>query len=348
MRHLLELLSLLILLAVGHAALHVAAGVLGRAVRSFAVWSLYAGGVIAVLASPVLSAALARLGLVALGAYAVRMIVAGLAEGAHGPYLFNAPKAADLALIARRVSGLTLGASRRLCRRTVRRYGGDLSLLGLLACWEGGDERARNLEEAWPQECENERVAIRRMVEAASGSSDSGRLNASDATFLAQALCLYRRRSVERVLSTAKRPLLGGRSARARLARVLEREGRARSAAEELGLLVAVPAHPIGPSPRVRSPGILGFLWPAVALKRVGFQARATMLAVVEGLLLLYGFFGLSPLGRAGVVPVWSSSGLVFVVSAVVIHIEALFALGDFQRLAACLGAEGDSEGEGS
>jgi len=348
MRHLLELLSLLMLLAVGHAALHAASGVAVRALRAFVLWSLYAGGVIAVLASPDVATALARLGLVALGAYAVRLIVSGIAESIRGPFLFMTPKAGELAIIVRRLGGLDRRRARSLSRRMVSRYGGDLSLLGLIECWEKESGSLANLEEAWPRECERALAKVREMalVAGKQGTADDGRLYPADASFLAQALCLYEPRSVERALSAAGSLPFGRRSTRLEVARTLRRGSRTRSAAEYLGLVVAA-ATRAGASARAsEGPGLVALLWPALGLKRLGFPGRAGVLAVVEGLLLIYGIFGLSPLGRTGGVPVWGSSGLVFAVSAAVVHIEALFALGDFRRLAACLGIDNEPRGD--
>jgi hypothetical protein len=70
-----------------------------------------------------------------------------------------------------------------------------------------------------------------------------------------------------------------------------------------------------------------------MGLIRCGFKRRAAALAVSHGVLLAYGALALS-LGRA--------SGWVFLAAAALIHIQALFALGDFawQQAHSAAGAE--------
>jgi hypothetical protein len=138
--------------------------------------------------------------------------------------------------------------------------------------------------------------------------------------FVAQALCVYEATSIERAFRRLKAPGLGDRAARARAAGQLTDSGRRRRDTDWLDMDPALNGEQkaAGGTSGVTA---LRVLWPALGVRQAGFKGRALALGVSEVVLVGYAIAALS-IGR--------TSGWIYLAVAGLIHIEAVFALGDF------------------
>ena len=345
MRHAIELAVLLLLMCIGHGAVNPAPGVVRRTATAFAVWCAVFAGAIAVLYSPPASAWLVRLGIVILGAYFARMAISGLLTLGGGARLFETPDTRRLALVAARISGAPLSACRRVSRRMAREYGGEALLLGLVGLNEAGVGPAEDFEAAWEAACGKARAEAEALAVPRGKGSTETRPSALDGLFVAQALCLYERRSVVRAL---KANPLGTRSARRRAAKHLEKDGEHREGAEYVGLIE--PRARDGSKGESTEPDRLRrfphFFLPQRSLAQIGFRGQAVALACCEGALLLYGLYGVLITRPLTWSFVWNTSPGVYLAGAVLLHVEGIFALGDFQRLSVHLKGNAISRGE--
>jgi len=297
-----------------------------RALRLFLLWSVYAAAAIAILYSHTAAAWVIRFGLVLLAAYAVRSLIGMVVELFTGPRLIHIPRAGDLAAFVESCGLAPATESHRWARAAVRRFGGDVALLGLVRLLSEKSADSGNADEAaWIRACESGREDAVALARTAGGGSPERAWRTSDAAFLVQAFVLYQQRSVERILKAGRGPMLGGRRARARFAAALVKDGAVSETAESLGLV-----KPKGRADRARksaAPDVISLLFPPWILFKMGRTPRAVALAVVEVALVAYGFYGLLPQSRPVGIPVWSGAGVVFLASALAIHVHALFSL---------------------
>jgi hypothetical protein len=332
MLHTIELFSVLLFIAMGEGVLAVGPHAVRRIVISMAGWSLAFAAGITILAIPSLAAVAVRLGLLFLAVCVVRWIVGELVQFLHGAELLAQPRAAELRELAQLVSALPEGECRGIARRIARRHDGVMALLGLVTM-NTNEGIARDVfERAWEESSEKARALAGRIAEQRAKNARQDRARARDVLFVAQALCLYEQDSVERVL--ARLPVgLKGAAGRVEAVRQLARSGKQRKEAARLGLVPPSDNLEGGRAARRASPGQAGagiepvdVLWPPMGLVRAGFRKRAIALAISHGALVVYGAVALL-CGR--------DSGWVFLAAALLIHVQAVFAIGDFNGLEA-------------
>jgi hypothetical protein len=233
-----------------------------------------------------------------------------------------------------------------------RRHGGYAALLGLVALTESTHDQtpqtAKAFGAAWDAACLQALDEARKLVGEHGKASTADRVSVADALFVTQALCLYERASVVQIIAVGP---LGGPHARRSAMRRLEKSGRHHKVA--VGLVVPSDRRKEKDSPNGEEPagqGVAALLCPAVALARLGFRRRAVALALCEAALIAYGFVGIlildgtrgfgTGLRASGVLAavrkdfLWNTSGGIFLCVAIWLHLEALFALGDFGLLA--------------
>ena len=333
MLHPIELFSVLLFIAMGEGVLIVAPHTVRRIAVSMAGWVLAFAAGITVLAIPSLAAVAVRVGLLFLAICVVRWIIGEVMQFLHGPELLAQPKAAELRELAQRVSGLPERECRAIARRTVRHHDGTMALLGLMTMDAKEGVAKDAFERAWDEASEKARAAAVRLAEQGAKTARQRRAKASDVLFVAQALCLYEQDSVERVL--ARLPAtFKGRTGRVEAAGQLERSGRDRKDAVRLGLVAPQGSAAGGRTAARRTsgeqegPGMkpLDVLWPPAGLARAGFPKRAVALAISHGALVAYG--AIAVLSRR-------DCGWVFLAAGLLVHVQALFAIGDFNWLAA-------------
>ena len=319
MLHVIELAVVLLLLAVGHGAVNVQPNAVRRIVCGYFVWLLaFAIGIFLVSIAS-LTTWLVRIGIVLIVAYTLRWFVAEVGGFFRGPFLLAVSGTAALAEAARSVSGLPVGECRRMARRISRNHAGSVALLGLAQVGQVQGRNETEFGDAWAEACEAALKSVCNLVRRHSPRHREGRISANDVRFIAQALCLYEPASLERVLGRLPSPPLGGRAARVRAARQLEKFGTRTMVTERLSI-----EAPPGRAAEDTAYG--GFkMWmvvlPSLGLARSGHPRRATAQAISFGLLLGYAIAALL-MDR--------SSGWVFLSVAALIHVEAVFALGDF------------------
>lgn len=338
-RHTLELGVLLLFMVVGHGAVVPAPNILRRTAVSFALWAAAFATIVAVLYSPMLSTWLIRLGAVVLGAYFARTFIGGFLDIIHGPRLFERPESGHLAAIAEHSLQMSRRNAHSAARRLLRRYGPDIALLGLIRMVEAGECPPERQAGAWEGSCQAAMEDARALAREHTRASHD-RVHAPDASFVTQALCLYQRKSVLRALEHYP---LGSRLARGRTARYLDDKGAHHDAAEIAGLLMP-PAQDTD-SGHCGSAGIRGILCPPWILWDLGFTRRAVVLGFCEAVLLLYGAYGVYASGVRDITFLWSTPGGVFVALAILVHVEGVFALRDFARLAYLLEGHKGPEG---
>lgn len=346
MRNAIELAVVLLLMAIGHGMVNTAPNVVRRVVTSVVLWWFVFAAGIAVLYFPDLAAWGVRVAVVALAFYFGRWGIAWVLGAVSGPRLFDVPDTVRLASAAHEVSGLPMRECRRFSRRMCRRYDGDIALLGLLALSENEADVPPDFEVAWDDACGRALETVRESAMRLAGKWGGSRLKAADAAFLAQASCLYERRSLERLVFSVKAKPLGSRAARFRSARRLADEGKPRAAAEGLNLAAAGHEKDETESAAKDMLDVKTLLCPPLAFAQLGFGWRAMALGISEATLLLYALFGLITLYPLGWGFLWNTSWGVFLGVAMLIHVEALFALGDFRRLARHVKGHSGSEGQ--
>jgi hypothetical protein len=340
MLHIAEMIVLFMLLALGQSVIHPAPYAARRALGSFLIWCGVFGAVIVVIQSPPAAAWVVRIAICLLVAYAVQWLLGHARDVVCGPRLFETPDASHLALAVHHVSGTSLYDCRRISRAMMRRFGGDLALLGLVLILDDRQADTTDLEALWQAKCEAARKEVASLAVRFNIESDPDRLCPADASVLVQSLCLFERDAVMRAL--ADQPL-GTNAARRRFKSALTREGKFHKAAEDVGLIMPVKAsHKVGPQRRSPRPLIrlAEVLLPAWRTFRLGFRRRGLALGVSEGLLLFYGLYGMSrAAGRIEPTFFINTSHGIYIAAAAGIHIQAVFALEEFERLAMYLEA---------
>lgn len=320
MPHAIELIMLLLLMAVGHATVNVAPGWVVRIVRSFVVWVLTFAVGIALLCIPSVAVWVVRAGIVLMVAYLARWLLDMVVDFFRGPFLLALPSVAALAEALHTTAGLRVHVCRKLARRINRNHDGFIALLGLahMKTDVAGNEEAALA--AWQEASEKALEPARDMARRLGGYAAGDRVRTSDIRFVAQALCLFEQKSVDRVLKSAKARVLGHRFARARAAKLLEESATRSPYAERIGLTPPVKKK-VKRRPGERRFNVLSPLWPALGMARSGFSARAAVLTISQLVLIGYGAFAVS---------FEHASGWVYLAVAVLIHVEGYFALEDF------------------
>ncbi|MGO8704452.1 MAG: hypothetical protein ACLQVA_11585 [Candidatus Brocadiia bacterium] len=321
-----ELFAILLLMAIGQGVLEVAPHAARRVAVTLAAWVFAFAVGAAILSVRRVAADVVAIGLALLAGYILWWIGAGIVRHFRGPVFFEPPKAGELGELAQQ-AGLPAGDCRKIARRLLKTFDGSVALLGLLSLSGSGDGGAEEFERAWD-------AASEKSLAQAGGIPFAGP-GRSNMLFVAQALCLYEKESVERVCARLAAKNRQGRAARVEAAEQLAQSGRERKEARRFGLTA--------PLKNVRDSNVasgtelepVDILWPPMGLVRCGFQNRAAALAVSHGVLVAYGVLALA-LGR--------SSGWVFLAAAVLVHVQALFAIGDFAWLQAH-GAAGAEKG---
>jgi hypothetical protein len=270
-----------------------------------------------------------EIGLALLAGYLVWLIGTSIVRYFRGPDFFEPPRAGELGDLAQQVSGLPARDCRKIARRLLRKDDGAIALLGLLSLSGSSESGAEEFERAWSEASEKARAQAARLA--------GGRAERSNLLFAAQALCLYERESVERAFARLAAKARQGRAARVEAAEQLAQSGRERKEARQFGLAAPLKYVRDGRAPSGSELQAVDVIWPPMGLIRCGFRRRGATLALSHGALLAYGALALS-LGRA--------SGWVFLGAAVLIHVQALFAIGDFawQQAHSAGGAETGAE----
>jgi hypothetical protein len=317
-----ELFAVLLLMAVGQCVLEVAPHAARRVLVTLAAWIFAFAVVAAILSVRRVAADVVALGLALLASYILWWIVAGIVKYFRGPGFFEPPKAGELGDLAQQASGLPARDCRKIARRLLRKFDGSVALLGLLSLSGSGEGGAEEFERAWNE-------AAEKALAQAQGTP-SGGAGKSNLLFVAQALCLYEKESVERVLARLAAKGRQGRAVRVEATEQLAQSGRERKEARRFGL--AAPLKNVRDGHAASGPELtpLEILWPPMGLIRCGFKGRAAALAVAHGALIIYGTITLI----AGRDPGWLFifPGVYFTAAAL-IHVQALFAIGDFAWL---------------
>ena len=197
LHHCAELVGVLLFMTVGHGVLDLAPHVVTRVARSFILWLIVFGAAVLVLWVPPLAASIVRIGMVLLVAYGAWWLVAIVVEFFRGPYLLQPPRTSDLGEAVQQVTGLAARSCRRLARRVLKRHDAYVAFLGLGMTTAQTNSGETAFRETWLDACERALASVRELAGRYGGRS-GGRIRARDAQFLAQALCLYERESVER------------------------------------------------------------------------------------------------------------------------------------------------------
>jgi len=325
-----ELFAVLLLIGIGQGVLEVTPHPTRRILISLAAWVLAFAVAVAILSFRRVAADVVGAGLALLAGYILWWIGTGIVRHFRGPGFFEPPKAAELGDLAQQVSGLPPRDCRKIARRLLRKFDGAVALLGLLSLNGSGERGAAEFERAWKEASEK---ALAQAAESAR-SVGGGKNNL---LFVAQALCLYEKESVERALVRLAAKARRGHAVRVVATERLAQSGKERKEARQFGLGAPVKSVHDGHAASGSELQAGEILWPPMGLARCGFKRRAAALAVSHGALLAYGALALI-LGR--------SSGWVFLGAAVLVHVQALFAIGDFAWLQAhsLAGAEAGTE----
>jgi hypothetical protein len=318
MWHAIELTVILFVVCAAQAALDVAPHAARRTVWSFlGLCAAFAVG-IAVLSSRSVADPVVRLGIAALIAYMLRWLVTGAVDYLRGPMLMEPARAVDLAAAAERAAGLGPRAAMRAARRMLRSWEGEIALAALARIGPAPEADEAAFVARWEAACAPALEEARRTTARFSPSGGEGRVSVAGLRFVSQALCLYRRESMERALGRLKGLDLSRHSGRMRAGEELGKSATRNGEMERLGLLPPA-CEPERPSATAFSAAAV--FWPAAGLARVGFRARAWALGCSEALLLAYGVLAIC---------IDRDSWLVFLAVGVLIHIQAAMALGDF------------------
>lgn len=332
MHHTVELLAILLLMALGQCAVDPSPRLLRRTLYSFG-WSILAfAAAIVIISIPSVAASAVQLAGIVLAIYLLRWLIGGIVDHFTGPLLMEMPGRGDVAAAASSVTGAPLPDAQRAASRILRRNEGYLALAALQSL---DAEDAANLETAWQAACDRERDALIELARALGGATAPDRVSSNAVRFLAQAFCMYERESAKRVLGKLKECRLASRAGRERAAEALEKQALRGSRAAQLGL----PSRAGEEKPAASALRPATLLWPAGGVQRLGFRSHALALHVCEAALILYGVIAVVA-GHG----FYGNSGYVFLGVALLIHIQTLFAIGDF-AYAAC---PSDAETAGS
>ncbi len=332
-----EFFIVLLLIAVGQGVLEAAPHTVRRILLSLAAWIFTFAVAIAILSFRRVATDAVAVGLALLAGYILWLIGTSIFKYFCGPGFFEPPRAGELGELAQQAGGLPARDCRKIARRLLRKYDGAVALLGLLSLSGSGESGAEAFERAWNEASEKALAQATRLASGRAESAPSGGVGKSTLLFVAQALCLYERESVERVLARLQAKARQGRAARVEAAERLEQSGKERKEARQFGLAAPLKNARDGHAFSGTELQVAEIIWPPMGLIRCGFKKRAAALAVSHGALLAYGILALS-LGRGAF---WdlSGSGWVFLGAAVLIHVQALFAISDFEWLQAHSGA---------
>jgi hypothetical protein len=338
MLHIAEMVLLFLLLALCQGAVNPARNMGRRVVVSFGLWTIAFAAIIAAMYSPDISAWIVRIAICALIAYCGRALLGMVFDVFTASRLFEAPDIGHLAVAVEQISGVPETKSRKLCRRLTRTYGGDLALLGLVMMIESGDPVADEFEAHWREKCDAAREETESLAMRYGSHKDEKRIDTADATLLVQAQCLYERRAVLKALSAHP---IGTKVGRKKFVERLDKQGDFHVAAEAVGLIM--PASGPG-SATTDVPGtniilrLTDVIVPAYAYLRLGFRKRAIILGMSEFFLLTYAAYGACAIltngQRLGLDFVINAAPGIYLATAVVMHIQAVFALEEFGRLA--------------
>jgi len=320
MLHMVELAVLLMLMATGHGVVNVAPDVFRRVTRSIVLWLASFALAIVLFSIPSLVSAVVRLGFVLVGAYLVRWVVGDFLHYWRGPYLMAIPSRLALADAVRCVTGRSPGECRLLAARMLCDHDEILALLGLVFTSSEAKHGEADFGDSWAAGCEKARTSVLAMAERYSGAAQQGRPAVFDMRFLAQALCVYEPKVVDRILKQMPAPALGSRALRARIAAELEKSGRKTRLTERLGIKSQM--DELASAAKRGGSRLWSFLVPPMELARSGYSHRAIALGI--SMVLLFGYGLISVLMK-------HSSGWIYLAVGVLIHIEAMFALGDFR-----------------
>jgi hypothetical protein len=323
-----EFVAVLLLMAIGQGVLEVSLHPARRILVTLAAWLFVFAVGAAILSVRRVAADVVGVGLALLAGYILWWIAAGIVRHFRGPAFFEPPRAGELGALAQQVSGLPARDCRKIAPRLLRKGDGAVALLGLLSLSGSGESGAEEFERAWDE-------AAEKALMQAAGLAASGGVGKSNLLFVAQALCLYEKESVERVLARLAAKARRGRAARVEATEQLAQSGKERKEARRFGLAAPLKNVQEGHAVSGSEFRAVDLLWPPMGLVRCGLKKRAAALAVSHGTLLAYGALALG-LGRG--------SGWVFLGAAVLVHVQALFAIGDFTWLQAP-GAAGAERG---
>jgi len=317
MIHVVELAAVLLLLCIGHGVVDVSPHPVRRIARSYVFWVAGLGVVIALFSVPSLVVWLVRLAVVLAAVFAFRWVWGEAVAFRRGPHLVPEPSRGSLRAAFRELSAGSNAMCREAVRTVLREHHPYVALLGLtrLDAAECSDVEEPGL--AWRGAAD---LAIEEVRDAAArlGGEPERSVNTNDMLFLAQALSLYEALSVRQAVAEACKESLRGRRARKRVVDWLARSGRPSEAAKSFLILNG------GDAAAERKEEIwtvAGIVWPARGIARAGYPQRAAAYALAFVLLAAYGAFALS---------IDRGSGWVFLATALFIHIEAVFAIGDF------------------
>ena len=318
MEHVAEFFALLVLLSVGRGVVDVSPAMGRRIGKSLFLWVILMGVVVAILRQPHIAVWALRLGVVLIGVFFVQWILRGIVDHITGPHLIAEPHRRALAEATRYVSGLSLEEARPIAHRVHGEHHAYVALMALGQLDAKEPLPDEPFETIWTRECDRSLAELRELVLQCQGRGKDVRVGANDLLFAAQAMFLYEAKAVQRVLARMGAKAFGNRSRRAAAAAELEKIGRPSVMASELGL-VSVEEKKAGDR---KSPIRLAtVLWPAAGIARAGFSQRAMAFVLCFVLLVIYGVFAVN---------LHRTSGWVYLAVALLIHVEAVFALGDF------------------
>jgi hypothetical protein len=331
MWHTLELALILLLLAVEQGVMDLSARPGRRVAVNFVVWALAFAVGTYLLSAPDLATPAVGIGILLLGAYIVRWVIGGIVQQIRAPQLFETPGEAQIAAVAHQATRVPLDQCRRVARRILRSTDGDVALLALMSLKPADTPTPENLETGWRTACSDTYSAVLDLV-VEHGVHSREQVRAADVWLVAQALCVYGRASVERILDRLPSPALGSRARRQRLAQRLGEAGSVRKEAEMAGLAAPKDRQERDRGRRFR---LAEAAWPPLAFARVGLIVRGWALGISQSLMAAYGILALS-LGR--------DSGWIFLAVAVLLQVQALFVVHD---LAGAAGRAHESSEEG-
>ena len=199
-----------------------------------------------------------------------------------------------------------------------------MAMLGLTGMEAGGELDEGRLGATWDAACVRALAAARGLARKYSAHPKADRVGTGAVRFVAQALCLYEKASIEKVIGSKSVPALDTHSARAKAIKALKKGAVRNHRAEELGLVDAAPTQR-GSTSKRRGLSLRSICWPASELARLGFVERARTLAVCMALLFGYAVISLA---------LHRMSGWIYLSVAALVHIEAVFSLGDFHFVA--------------
>ena len=334
MQDTIELVCLMILLVAGHHAIDERRHGALNAARSFVMWVLFFGVIIALMFFPVLVAWLLRAGAVFVAYYCVSWLVHRILSPFHGPHIVQPMKSKPAVNLTREIlaalddegADALADALRRQPKRArglARRYGSAVFFRAALSRLRDADLATLEAQAtAFAEEAE----AIHVDLAAGSGATRSR----WDRAFVAEALLVYDAASVRKLMARAKAPL-GGKGARRATAERLGAEAKRTPLAATLA--AAGVYHDPDPRDRRRAkiervrvaPAklIQAMVFPPIIYIASGQGGRGLLLAATLAALLAYSIFAMA-IGR--------TVGWIYLATWGLIQILAMFAVWDVLR----------------